>query len=180
MKTNNCSLIIVVFFLLVCNALAEEQGIAEEQGQAELLEFRKNGLNENHYQKAQYLNLDLENYKSYCSNRSNKIKGAVMMGIGGGLLAEGLICILLGAIYEAPVNDPYGYNNNDEVEDVAKKVYMITGGISGAVGLGLLIGGGVKRSNVKDVFRKDGTKISLIPSIDFLNNKYEAVLSYSF
>lgn len=208
MKFGNRSLIFITLFLMTQIVFAEEsekQLLSEEQENMETQtvskelgaseqedtgmqtvsqeqEFLARGLGTKHYQKAQRLNLDLENYTNYCANKSNKIKGAIIMGVGGAFVAEGLVCFLCGALMESVGNqDPYDYyDNDDEIKDVTKKVYMITGGISCAAGSILMAAGGVKLSKKLEVFRKDGTKLSLKPSIDFLKNAYKAEVSLLF
>lgn len=151
--------------------------------------FIEKGFNWKHYEKAQKLNLDLENYTIFNSNKSNKIKGTVMMGVGGGFAGMGFIYLLAGALVRSASenhNDNYYYypyyedEYDDEVTDIAKKVYFITGGVCLATGVGLIIGGAAKRSKIGKVFTKSGTRLSLRPELDAINDRYGMRLSLSF
>lgn len=158
----------------------EMQKNSESAKDSELIEFEKSGLNVKHYQKANRLNLDLTNYNIYCSNKSNKIKGTILMGIGGGLVAEGLILFLCSALMES-IDDNYSsYYEDEETDDIIKNTYITIGGVSCAVGVGLFIGGTLKLGKIEKVFKKDGTKMSLSPKVDFFDQEYGAEISLSF
>lgn len=142
--------------------------------------FLEKGFNWKHYEKAQKLNLDLENYTIFNSNKSNKIKGAIMMGIGGGCCVTGITFFLMAALIGSV--DDYYYDDDydgDEIDDI-KGVYMVSGGVCAATGLGLIIGGAVKRSKIGKVFTKSGTRLSLRPELDAINDRYGMQLSLSF
>ncbi len=142
--------------------------------------FIEKGFNWKHYEIAKKNNLDLENYTIFVSNKSNKIKGAVMMGIGGGLCIEGLLLFVLAAILE-PYDELFDdYNDDYNVVDNTKTIYTIAGGVSVATGAGLLIGGAVKRSKIGKVFTKSGTRLSLRPELDAIKDRYGMQLSLSF
>lgn len=155
--------------------------------------FLAHGYNWKHYEKAQKLNLDLENYTIFNSNKSNKIKGTVMMGVGGGFAGMGFIYLLAGALVSSAGenhNDNYSYypyyeddyddDYDDEFTDFAKNVYFITGGLFLGTGVGLIAGGAVKHSKIGKVFTKSGTRLSLRPELDAINDRYGMRLSLSF
>ncbi len=57
---------------------------------------------------------------------------------------------------------------------------MVSGEIVTATGIGLIVGGVVKRTNLRTVITKNGKNLSLLPRIDTMNDLYGAELSISF
>ncbi len=105
MKISKYFLIIAALVLLTQTILAEG---SEEQ------KFIEKGFNLKHYQHAEKLNLDLENYIIYRSNKSNRIKGSIMIGVGSGVTSIGLLYVLGGALMIA--SD--GHSSNDNYKDL--------------------------------------------------------------
>jgi hypothetical protein len=153
-------------------------------------EFLKKGFNWTHYETAQKLNLDLENYAIYVKNKSDKIRGTVMMGVGGGACGVGLyffLCVALINSFEEDYErtnyylgyDEY-YDDDVDADDMIKAIFLLSGSMWMATGAGLIIGGAVKRRKIGKVFTKSGTRISLRPELDAINDRYGMRLSLSF
>lgn len=163
MRCKQPAVIAVVLLLLSQCLLADNQ---ERQA------FIDNGFHPNHYRAAQQLNLDLENYKNYTLNRSVATRANVMMGVGAGLAGSGG----LGGIFTGLLYKRSGLF--DENYDVLGTVYIVTGSVFIVSGLGVLLGGiSFKQKEPLPVFRKDGSRLSLIPEIYFNNNRYAAGIS---
>lgn len=175
MKISKYLFFIAVFSLQV-------QIISANEAEEEM--FYANGFSSKHYMLAQRLNLDLENYKNFRLNKSDKIKGAVMIGVGSGIAATGLPYFIVGLVesrwsnsYRSTYDYDYGYRDEDKF---IARVLMVSGGVVTATGIGLIVGGVVKRTSLRKVITKDGNKLSLLPRIDTINNLYGAELSISF
>jgi len=174
------------YFLIMVVLILQTWIVRADDSEREM--FLTHGFNWKHYEKAQKLDLDLENYTIFNSNKSNKFKGTVMMGVGGGFTGMGFIYLLAGALASSVGenhNDNYYYpyyedDYDDEFTDIAKKVYFITGGLLLGTGVGLIAGGAVKRSKIGKVFTKSGTRLSLRPELDAINDRYGMRLSLSF
>lgn len=168
-------------YLLILTILILQAWIAQADD-VEREMFLERGFSWKHYEKAQKLNLDLENYIIFNKNKSNRVKGAVMMGVGGVFCATGLPYFIGAALVNTveDYEDDYYYDDDDDFNDFAKRVYIITGSVFTATGVGLIIGGAVKRSKIGKVFTKSGTRLSLRPELDALNDKYGMRLSLSF
>ncbi len=170
------------YLLILITLILQTWVVQADDAEREM--FIEKGFNWKHYEKAQRLNLDLENYTIFNSNKSNKIRGAVMLGVGGGTCGIGLYFIFLGALVSSVDNSyddyyNYGYSGDDEV-DAIKGFFLVTGGIFCATGAGLIIGGAVKRTQIGKVFTKSGTRLSLKPKLDAINDRYGMQLSLSF
>lgn len=170
---NKCILALIAFFLQIWIVQADD---------TERQMFLKNGFNWKHYEQAQRLNLDLENYTTFYSNKSNRIKGAIMVGIGGGGCGTGLYFIFFGSLMKSAFDYDYDYDDDysEDEADFPFNFLIVSGGICVATGVGLIMGGIIKRNNTGKVFTKNGTQISLRPKLDLINNRYGAQLSLSF
>lgn len=158
--------------------------------------FIEKGFNWKHYEKAQKLNLDLENYTIFNSNKSNRINGTIMMGIGGGCCGAGLYFYLWAVLfnsfeedleddnyyydYDYYYDDYRDYDDDKEAFNDFKVFCLISSGVCVATGVGLIIGGAAKRSKIGKVFTKSGTRLSLRPELDAINDRYGMRLSLSF
>lgn len=142
----------------------------------EVQEFMDQGFNIKHYRRAAQLNLDVENYKNYLINKRNRKKGNILMGVGSGIATMGLLIIIDAATTKIHnnTNDEYYLFGDDAFEDI------ITGGMCVGTGLGLTIGGIVKRNKIGKVVTKKGVQLSLLPKADVSNDRYGAKLSFSF
>lgn len=131
-----------------------------EENEAEKSAFYNAGYNIKHYRLAQRLNLDVENYELYRQNKKDRVSGAVMAGVGSGLLASGAIYITAGIILKDDYyNDDYYYS----YDDFTSNFYIITGSTLATGGLTSLIIGIVRRgrSRLNPVMKKDGTELGL-------------------
>lgn len=156
--------------LLELQKQLDMQKFASSQRNSEEQEFFNRGLNRKHYQLAKRLDLDLENYIKYRSNRKIRKKSNILMSVGGGIAPLGLFLVIEGA--HTKINH-YTYYSDDIFSDI------VTGGILFATGVGLTIGGAAKRSRIEKVITKSGTQLSLNPKIDILNKRYGAQLTLS-
>ncbi len=98
-----------------------------------------------------------------------------MSGIGLYFFLWGLLISSIENSYD----DNY-YYDDDEALDESKAISMISGGVCFATGVGLMIGGAVKRSQIGKVFTKKGRRISLRPELDAINDRYGMRSSLSF
>jgi hypothetical protein len=173
---NKYLLIVVTLVLRIWIARADDTETEKEM-------FLERGFNWKHYENAQKLNLDLENYTIYRANKANSLKGAIFMGIGGVSCLSALVFFLSAVLIESYDNSIYGsYEDDSDFEPLenTKKFYIITGGVFTATGVGFIIGGAVKRTKVGKVFTKNGRLISLRPESDAFNDRYGMQLSLSF
>lgn len=168
--------------LLEIQKLMEAQKLVDAQKNSEAMKFADRGLNYKHFQLAEQLNLDVNNYLIYRANKSHRIKGGILMGIGGGFLGTGLLYFICGALIDEAdsYDDDYYYYGYDEADDTDRAICFIVGGVCSTIGAGLMVGGGAVRSKVREVIRKDGNRLSLMPKIDLLNDCFGAELSLSF
>ncbi len=173
---NKYLLIVVTLVLRIWIARADDTETEKEM-------FLERGFNLKHYENAQKLNLDLENYTIYRANKANTLKGAIFMGVGGVNCLSALAFFLSAALIEFYYNSLFGLYDDDsgfEPLENTKKFYIITGGVLTVTGVGFIIGGAVKRTKVGKVFTKNGRRISLRPELDALNDRYGMQLSLSF
>ncbi len=140
--------------LVELQKLLDMQKLMNMQQDSEAMEFRNEGFNRKHYQTAQKLNLDVENYRIYYTNRKNRKKGNRLMAIGGGIATLGLFLAIDGllTVIEPPSNG-YKYSTYS-LED------FTIGGMSIGTGIGLLIGGVIKRNKIRNVVTKDGIQLN--------------------
>ncbi len=172
---NKCILALTAFFLQIWIVQADD---------TEREMFLQKGFNWKHYEQAQRLNLDLENYTAFYKNRTNRVRGTVMAAIGGGCSGLGLYFIFCGSVIKSVSSyDDHFYDDYDDYNEIDKAVgtfFIVSGGICMATGVGLIIGGVIKRNTFEKVFTKSGAQLSLQPKLDLINNQYGAQLSLSF
>lgn len=141
--------------LLELQKLMEMQKYQDMQKNLEVQEFRSYGFNSKHYQIAKRMNLDVENYNIYYANKRNRKKGNRLTGIGGGVATIGLFFAVdgLATLIKGPDHyNSYGYYDySDYLFD-----RFSVGGTCIGTGLGLMIGGVIKRNKIRDVYTKDG------------------------
>lgn len=144
--------------LVELQKLLDMQKLMEMQQNSEVMEFRNEGFNRKHYQIAKRLNLDVENYRIYNTNRKNRKKGNRLMAIGGGIATIGFFLVIDGLLtaIEPPQNSKKGEYDTYYLDNVA------TGGVGIGTGIGLLIGGVIKRNKIRDVVTKDGKQLNLL------------------
>ncbi len=142
--------------LLELQKLMELQKHQDLQKSLEVQEFRGFGFNSKHYQIAKRMNLDAENYSTYYTNRRNRKKGNRLMGIGSGIATIGLFFAVDGIV--TLIKGPEHYNNDDYYNNFSDYIFdrFSIGGTCIGTGLGLFIGGVIKRNKIRDVYTKDG------------------------
>ena len=139
--------------------LIKLQKLMDLQKISEKMEFRSEGFNAKHYRIAKGLNLDAENYRLYYSNRRNRKKGNRLMGIGGGIATIGLFFAIDGLA--TLIKSHNHYNNYYHDYDYSNHLFdcFSLGGTCIGSGLGLIIGGAIKRNKIRDVYTKDGKQL---------------------
>ncbi len=146
--------------LLELQKLMELQKYQDLQKNLEVQEFRSYGFNSKHYQIANSMNLDVENYRIYYTNKRNRKKGNRLMGIGGGITTIGLFFAVDGLL--TLKKGPHRYNDNGyyDYSDYLFDCFSV-GGTCIGTGFGLIIGGVIKRNKIREVYTKDGKLLQL-------------------
>lgn len=165
---------ILLLILFISVYSLENQGPSNPES---VKDFKSAGFDEDDYNKAQTLDLNLTNYTQYKKNKKSLLQGKIMTGVGAGLTGGGAVITGLGGILYA-----IGNSDNPAIDDINFNystmgiVYMGLGGAFAVGGITTLIVGSIKKANSRTTVntRSGGTL-----SIDYNPSYSEIGLTYS-